>query len=508
MLVAVLLLTFAILTVASMRLLSATSDETSHLPSGYTYLKTGEIRLNRQHPPLVKLLAALPLLTLSPRLDLDDPAYRSDPPDEWKFGYRFLYSNDADALLFRGRLVIVLLALLGGAWTYLLARDVFGIEAGFLALFLYALCPNLIAHAHLVTMDVPLAAFAIGAFFHLRCFVKKGERAHAIASTVLLGCALASKFSAVLFVPVFAGLILLGTWSRGRLRAAAISAGMLLGAFAIVWALYFFPGDPLFYWRGLTAVNQDHDPSYRYFLMGEFREGGFPSYFLWVFLFKTPLPVLVLLVWATFLLARGPRTDALDEAFVLAPGLVFFAGTAALADDMGVRYLLPAFPFLFAFAGRTAPALLGGRIARGAGAAIVAVTYVTAIFAYPDHLAYFNALAGGPSRGHEYLDDSNVDWGQDLKRLAEYVRRENIGKVRLLYAWNGSPDYYGIPYEPVTKHDWEEEPRPGVYAISTMWLIHGMDTAARTGAKSDWLRRYHPIGRVGYSFWLYRIPEH
>jgi len=255
----------------------------------------------------------------------------------------------------------------------------------------------------------------------------------------------------------------------------------LIGALALVWALYFFPGDPLFYWHGLTAVNRDHDPSYRYFLMGEFREGGFPSYFLWVFLFKTPLPVLALLGWASVRFARGPRAAALDEAFVLVPGLLFFTGTAAFADDMGVRYLLPAYPFLFVFASRTAPALLGGRIARAAGAAIVAATLATAVLIYPDHLAYFNELAGGPSRGHEVLDDSNVDWGQDLKRLAEYLRRENIEKVRLLYAWNGSPDYYGIPYEPVTKGDWEEEPRAGVYAISTMWLIHGMDTAARTG---------------------------
>jgi hypothetical protein len=506
-LVAALLLALAVQSVASMRLLSATSDETSHLPSGYTYLATGEIRLNRQHPPLVKLLAALPLLTLSPRLDLDDPAYRSEPPDEWKFGYRFLYSNDADALLFRGRLAIVLLALLGGVYTYLLARDVFGAEAGVAAVFLYCFCPGLIAHSHLVTMDVPLAAFATGTFFHLRRFVRDGERAQAIASTVLLGCALATKFSAVLFVPVIAGLVLTATWRRGPLRAAATLGAILIGALAIVWALYFFPGDPLFYWRGLTSVNRDHDPAYRYFLMGEFREGGFPTYFLWVFLLKTPLPVLALLAWAAIRFARGPRRDALDEAFVLAPGLFFFAGTVAAADDMGVRYLLPAYPFLFAFASRSARDLLRSRAGRIAGAALAVWTLVTAVRIYPDHLAYFHELAGGPSRGHRYLDDSNVDWGQDLKRLAARLRDEKIEKVRLLYAWNGSPDYYGISYEPVTKRDWEQEPRPGVYAISTMWLIHGMDTAARTGVKTDWLRRYRPFGRVGYSFFLYRIPE-
>jgi hypothetical protein len=507
-LVGALLLAFAAQSVASMRLLSATSDETSHLPSGYTYLETGEIRLNRQHPPLVKLLAALPLLTLSPRLDLESPAFRSEPPDEWKFGYEFLYSNDADALLFRGRLAIVLVSLLGGVYVWLFARDLFGIQGGFLALFLWAFCPNLVAHSHLVTMDVPLASFAIATFFHLRRATAGGAAPHLVAAAAMLGCALASKFSAVLFVPVVVGLVLAGGWRRGRLpRAAVVLAAILLGALALVWALYFFPGDPLFYWRGLTSVNQDHDPSYRYFLLGEFREGGFPSYFFWVFLLKTPVPVLLLLAWAAFRLVRGPRIDPLDEAFVLAPGIVFFLGTAAVADDMGMRYLLPSLPFLFVFAGRTAPDLLGGRVGRVAGAALVVWTLATAALIYPDHIAYFNELAGGPSRGHRYLDDSNIDWGQDLKRLAAYVREERIDDLKLLYAWNASPDYYGIPYEPVGRRDWEEAPRPGTYAISTMWLIHGMDTAARTGAKTDWLRRYRPIGRVGYSFYLYRMPE-
>jgi hypothetical protein len=507
-LVAALLLAFAAQSVASMRLLSATSDETSHLPSGYTYLETGEIRLNPQHPPLVKLLAALPLLTLSPRLDLDSPAFRSEPPDEWRFGYEFLYSNDADALLFRGRLAIVLVSLLGGVYVWLLARDVFGTEGGVLALFLYCFCPNLVAHSHLVTMDVPLAAFAIAHFHHLRRAAMGGGAAHGIAAAAMLGCALATKFSAVLFLPAVVGLFLAAGWRRGRaLRSLAVLAAMLLGAFVLVWALYFFPADPLFYWRGLTSVNVDHDPAYRYFLMGEFREGGFPTYFFWVFLLKTPVPVLLLLAWAAFRLVRRPRLDALDEAFVLAPGLVFFLGTAALADDMGMRYLLPSLPFFFVFAGRTATDLLRGALGRAAGAALAVWTLGTAAFIYPDHIAYFHELAGGPSRGHRYLDDSNVDWGQDLKRLAAHVREERIDDLKLLYAWNASPDYYGIPYEPVTRSDWEESPRPGTYAISTMWLIHGMDTAARTGAKTDWLRRYRPIGRVGYSFYLYRFPE-
>jgi hypothetical protein len=506
-LVAALLAAFALQSVLSMRLLSATNDETTHLPSGYTYLATGEIRLNRQHPPLVKLLAALPLVPLSPRLDLGNPAWTADPPDEWALGYTFLYSNDADALLFRGRLAIVLLSILGGVYVYLFARDLFGPMAGLLSLFLFAFCPNVLAHSHLVTMDMPLASFAIASSYHLWRWARSRRPVHLASGSVLLGCALASKFSAVLFVPVLAALVFAGSRSRGNLRALAATVACLAVALAVVWGAYFFPSDPLFYWKDLATVNADHDPDHRYFLMGEFREGGFPSYFYWVFLWKTPVPVLVLLALASIAFARRVRGGLLDEAFVAAPAVVFFAATAAAADDMGVRYLLPVYPFLFVFLGRLAGPLWSRRSGRIAAAVLAVWTLGTAASVHPDHLAYFNELAGGPSRGHRYLDDSNVDWGQDLKRLAAYVREEKIERVRLLYAWNGSPDYYGIPYEPVSRRDWEEEPGPGTYAISTMWMIHGVDTADRTGAKSDWLRRYQPVDRVGYSFFIFRFPE-
>ena len=92
---------FVVQTVTSMRLLSASSDETTHLPAGYTYVRTGDFRLNPQHPPLAKLLAAAPLLALEPKLELDSKAWTSTPPDEWNFGRHFLYSNDADRLLQR-----------------------------------------------------------------------------------------------------------------------------------------------------------------------------------------------------------------------------------------------------------------------------------------------------------------------------------------------------------------------------------------------------------------------
>ena len=111
------LLVFAVQNLGAMRATTATSDETSHLPAGYTYVATGDYRLNPQHPPLVKILAGLPLLALEPRLNLADPGWNASPPEEWGFGFRFLYANDADRLLFWGRLPVVA----GGTGLYLRA---------------------------------------------------------------------------------------------------------------------------------------------------------------------------------------------------------------------------------------------------------------------------------------------------------------------------------------------------------------------------------------------------
>jgi len=517
----VFLAAFAVQTVASMRLLSASSDETTHLPSGYTYLKTGELRLNPQHPPLAKLLAAAPLLAFSPALDLADPSWTSSPPNEWVFGLRFLYANDADRLLFWGRLPIVALGLLLGIYTWLWARELFGDDAGVVAACLFAFCPTIVAHAHLVTMDVGLAAFAAASSYHLTIYARRGSRAQLTASATALGLALATKFSAVFLAPVLGALVAASALGWGGLRdrtagearhfrigAALVATGAFVAiAGLIVWAAYFFPRDPLFYWHGISLVNRDHDASVPSYLMGEFRTDGWWYYFPLAFLFKTPVPTLVAIGLGALSWRRHRPAGNLDGAILFLPALAFFVATAAFAANLGVRYLLPVHAPLFVLAGASAPMLLRNWPGRAAAAALATWLVVGAWFIYPDHLAYFNEAFGGPQRGPYLLDDSNIDWGQDLKRLKAWMDRNGVDSIRLLYPWNGSPQYYGIRGEPVTPSDWLDRPRPGLYAISTMALARGRLTAQTEGAHSDWLDRYVPIDRVGYSFYIYGFED-
>ena len=170
-------------------------------------------------------------------------------------------------------------------------------------------------------------------------------------------------------------------------------------AAVVVWALYFFPSDPWFYLKGLATVNQDHDPGYFAYLMGELRPGRWYSYFLIAYLVKTPIPSLILLAAAGVVFFRGRRAALLDEAFLLIPALAFFVGYSLTADNLGVRYLIPCYPFLMIFTARLGPAVEAGKSwAKTAMAALLVWMIVEFAVIWPDHLAYFKRSPACPRR--------------------------------------------------------------------------------------------------------------
>jgi hypothetical protein len=521
-----LLLALLLQCLLSMRLMSASYDEHAHLPAGYTYLKTGQLKLNAQHPPLVKLIAGFPLLFLGPKVDWTDESWTGARPSQWRFGARFLYAwgNDADRLLFWGRLPIVLLSLVLGLYVFRWSVERFGPRAGIFGLLLYAFCPNVIAHSRLVTMDVALSTFATLTFYYVWRYVRDGTRRAAILAGISLGLALATKFSALVFVPLaLAGLLLRRppaaapvTGSKKKRRqvddAAAsptwvTASGLVAGlAILLVWIAYLVPVDPGFYFKGVALVNQDHNPDHHYYLLGEFKPGRWWYYFLVAFAVKTPIPILIALGVAAVLAWRNRGTTGRDDLLLLVPALVFFAFTSAFADNLGVRYVLPVFPLLFVFVSRIAAAFTT-RTAGLAGVALLGAWQVwAALRIYPDYLAYFNEAAGGPAHGYRLLDDSNVDWGQDLKRLGAYLKERNLGPVPLCFDLQGYPPYYGIEGERITIAQLAEERRPpGTYAVATHCLVRVQTLNRPGGPNLDWLQRYEPIGRVGYSFYLFRF---
>jgi hypothetical protein len=223
------------------------------------------------------------------------------------------------------------------------------------------------------------------------------------------------------------------------------------------------------------------------------------------------------LAWAVAITVRGLRGGlgraiggpAADAAFLWLPALGWLAVTSALAANIGVRYALPVYPLLFVLAG-SLPRALAARSRLGAAVAAAGLALAqlaTAAAAHPDYLPYFNRLAGGPEHGPCWLDDSNLDWGQDLAALPGWLAAHGVDSVRLLHAGAGSPGFYGVAGEPLAEADWTGPPRPGWYVLSAHALVRGLDWADTRGVATDWLRRYRPVDVLGGSMVLYRFGD-
>ena len=189
---------------------SATFDEVTHLPAGYSYLIERSIRYNPQHPPLIKEICALPLLLMNLR-------YPERPSEnEWTFGREFLFRQDAQRILFWGRIPALLLSLGMASLVAVWATHLWGLAGGLLALFLYAFDPTITAHSQLVTTDVGVASFSVLYLWSLRSYLRNPTWKTLLLSGLALGLALGAKFSAVVLVPISVALLVVAAYRDQR----------------------------------------------------------------------------------------------------------------------------------------------------------------------------------------------------------------------------------------------------------------------------------------------------
>ncbi|MEK7872773.1 MAG: hypothetical protein AAB502_02805, partial [Chloroflexota bacterium] len=255
-----------------------------------------------------------------------------------------------------------------------------------------------------------------------------------------------------------------------------------------------------FFKGNLYVLGKMREEMTQSFLLGQYGE-RFPQYFLVAFLLKTPLPLLLLLAVAAYLLVRWPRRDEENHMLVIV-AVVFFA-TSLYAINIGLRHLLPIYPFLIVLASRVAtikfsrPALLNVPLA-----ALVLWQVGASTAVHPYYLSYFNELAGGPDNGYKALVDSNLDWGQGLNDLRRYMQDKGVSKVKLLYFGTADPAAYGVAYEPVARAELYDPP-PGVYALSVTSLqMLSRDPAIRR----VWQETHQPVARPAHAIFVYDIP--
>jgi hypothetical protein len=247
---------------------------------------------------------------------------------------------------------------------------------------------------------------------------------------------------------------------------------------------------------------------YPVFLNGEHRRTGWWYYYAACIAYKVPLFTLAWLCLATGLAAaRKPALRiARDGTFAMTALFILVAMSVATDINIGVRYILPLWPFLCLWVGRLGELPRpGGRVAL---VAIAVLGLIPVAGIHPHYLSYFNPIAGGPIDGRHRLIDSNLDWGQDLVALKRFVDREGIEKIWLAYFGNEDPATLGIDF--ALPHG----PQLGWNAISVNYVMglpfshirDGRGNRVRLGRPLfvDY-QRFEPVARAGYSIDLYYL---
>jgi hypothetical protein len=477
---------------------SQTWDEATHLAAGYSYWKTGNFQLNVEHPPLVKRLCALPLLLMNLELPLDGPGWRE--PDQVKFGREFVYHNrlPADVLLFAGRSMAILLTLAFGAVMALWMRARHGPAASLIALSLFAFDPNLIAHGRYVTTDLALTAF-----YFLTCalwsdWLTRGGRLRLAAVGLSLGLALASKFSALPLVPVLALCAIAPANLRRQLRYAAGWLAACAIAAVVLASMYWpvMPSRDHPYIKGLLTVVEHNAGGHISYLLGQTAQTGWWYYFPVAIAVKWTVASLALVAGALCFVRRG-LVLAIAAAALLAAAM-----TSGL--NIGLRHVLPAFPLLYALAGIGAAHVSRKWKPAAAVVAVLLVAHAAESWSvYPHYLAFFNRAAGGPEQGPRYLLDSNIDWGQDIKKLSVWLSERNVEQVCISYFGNTPFRYYGIGEQELPgTGDSEERTKLDCVAAVSVTELMGVYSDPQ---KYAWLRARQPDARIGYSIYIYDL---
>ena len=427
----ILLLLFVAHALSASLIKTPTYDEPAHIGAGLSYLRTRDFKVNLQHPPLLKELAALPLLVTGVRWPVSAEAWAAlgplaPPGFQWQLGNAVLFANDPARVLFWSRLPLLLLTALLGWVLWAWGRAMLGPAAGLSALLLFAFDPGMLAHGALVTTDTGCAALSTLCLFALWRYLRERRASRLLTCGLALGAALAAKFSALLLLPIVTVLLLFATREARATPAAgaepdvadnpAQSAGdharRLLGAGAallavtavavLVVAVVYLGRGPWLYVEGLRLVNADHNPDYWPFMAGQFRP-RFWSYYVVVYLLKEPIPSIVLAAVGLWAIFRRSAATPIDRTFLILPPLAFVGAYTAFSHDLGLRYLIPALPFLHLMGGAGLAAMLQrGPRARVLGVGLAVWLGLGSLGIYPDHLSYFNEAAcalAAPARG-------------------------------------------------------------------------------------------------------------
>ena len=517
--IAVALVLFAsIRIVATYTVFSHTYDEPAHIACGMEWLDKGVYRWEPQHPPLARVATALGPYLLgtrcqnTPNVDLDSMTHE---------GLAILYyGHHYDLTLELARLGVLPFFWIACLVVYWWGRRYFSGSVAVAAVFLFSFLPPVLAHAGLATTDMALTAFLGAAFLTGLIWVEHPTLGRAALFGASTGLAMLSKFSTLAFFPAGVGLALAWyiaterpklAWllSAAKKRIPSLGLAVLI-ACLLMWAGYRFsfrkvPAPELF--QGIQDVMRHNAEGHPGFLLGERSNTGFWYFYPVVIAVKTPIAFLLLLAGGVTLAVR--KREWFRRA---GPPLAFSAGIMVVGlfthINIGVRHILPVYIGLSLLAAAAAIDWLElGRARKGiliAVAVLVVWLAGSSLLSHPDYLAYFNEFAGGEPE--KILVDSDLDWGQDVKRLA--TRLHEVGAQQLTWVPLQVTDFekeFGFP--PIDMHMDVLHPSPGWNAVSmTVLKQRRLGLWDSYPGVTVWPDRIKPTEKVGKSIGLWYFP--
>jgi hypothetical protein len=503
---------------------SDTADEPTYVAAAALLWAHRDYTFNSNAPVLPKWGFALALRAVDPSID--------DTPEEWyRAGVHMLWSGRPGRLqrnLRAARTATIVVTVLGGLLLWQAARR-FGDLPAAAAHALWCFSPTILASGSLATLDGWVASMMCAVLWAALRFWDRPAPSRAAVVGFCLGLAAAAKVSALGMGPLLlvGGALAVrkdaqhaagGFGRRSLVCALAFAAGTLV----TLWGLYgltvgwvtsasipllrsarpFRTVGPLPFpsWiEGLLTQVTLGGAGHRGYLFGETLRTGWWWFYVAAFALKTTVGAQALALgrlvsWAK---RRPPGRDLALDAALLAYPLLLFLTMSVARTQIGIRYLMPAFPFAMLWAGRGVTDLRRAFGRAGLAAAAVCLLAGTAesLRVHPHHLMFFNLWAGGPEGGPRYFIVGD-DWGQDQRRLGEWMRERQVAGVFYTY-YCGMPRMWGINYRPPSC-----TPRRGTYALQAVEVHRPRHIEAGC---LDWLTVEPPDERLGYSIYIYHV---
>ncbi|MBN1405712.1 MAG: glycosyltransferase family 39 protein [Candidatus Omnitrophica bacterium] len=520
---------FTFMAISSALWHSGTCDEIAHhIPSGVVSIVKGDLKMDTSQPPLSRYIIAAPVVwLLKPALPDDSKEWRKEDRAEFGRDFFFKYNNNSKQILFTARMAVVFTGILAGLLIFTWTKQLYGLSAAGFALFLYCFSPDMIAHSGLATTDIINMLFVFLSCYTVWFFMCEPNMLNLFLAGISLGLAELSKYSAIMLYFIFLALFFIAIKKNQQSARGMFWKILIIFALSVIvaWAGYGFSIEPLLknamrsdeklqlltamahrplpflinfpiplgeYILGILGIaNHGHAGHMTYFL-GKWSQQGSPLYFLTAFLIKTPIPVLLFLISGLVISLR--KKFSINEYFIFMPLLVCFIFASISNLQIGIRHLFPIYPFCFIIAGQ-AVYLWRYKIAKIALPVICAWYLLIAFDAWPNYLSYFNEFAGGPDNGWKYLRDSNIDWGQDLPALSEYMAKNNVKEISLEYFGEDAPHVYNINFRKLSSSEYDM-PQQRMYAVSAQYLEH-----------VKWSQNHQPVAKAGKSIFIYDFKD-